>query len=364
MPSDLARPPSPLARAELGSRVTAALAAYLDTQVALLDRIGPEVEPLARIARDFVLDGGKRLRPAFAYWGFRGAGGQDSDALIRAVSGLEMLQAGALVHDDVMDGSDTRRGAPSVHRQFSALHRLENWRGSAETFGESAAILLGNLCMIWAGSMLYSSGLPQQTLAGATPVFDEMRTELMAGQYLDVMQQAAADERVESAMTVARFKSAKYTVEKPLHLGAALAGEPATSDVRAAYTAFGLPIGEAFQMRDDVLGVFGDPAETGKPAGDDLREGKRTVLVAMTLRRATPAQAAAVRDRLGDATLDSEGVAELRTVIDGSGALAEVERLIADRTAQALAALELAPVVPEARDTLAALAVAATARRV
>jgi len=340
--------------------VTLALQAFLAHQRARLDGVGDELAPVAQALSDFVLDGGKRLRPAFAYWGWRGAGGEDRDEVVAAVSCLELLHACALIHDDVMDGSDTRRGQPAVHRRFAALHRGADWRGDAESFGVSAAILLGDLCLIWADEMLHTCGLAPAQLLRAQPVYDEMRVELMAGQYLDLLEQALGGGSTERALRVARFKSAKYTIERPLHLGAALAG--AEPGLREAYSAYGLPLGEAFQLRDDVLGVFGDPSSTGKPAGDDLREGKRTVLIAAALERASEQQAAVVRRHLGDPHLSPAGVDVLREVIDSTGALAEVERLIEQRTGQALAALDSAALDDGAHRALAALAVAATAR--
>ena len=348
--------------AELNERVTTSLEEFLDDRTEWLDEIGAELAPVAATVRDFVLDGGKRLRPAFAYWGWRGAGGQDGEPIVRAAACLELLHASALIHDDLMDASETRRGAPSVHRRFAALHRSAGWRGSPESFGAAGAILLGDLCLVWADAMLARSGLPAEGLMRAIPVYNEMRGELMAGQYLDVLAQATGGAGPAGALTVARYKSAKYTVERPLHLGAALAN--ADESVLAAYTAYGLPLGEAFQLRDDLLGVFGDPVETGKPAGDDLREGKRTVLVALTLERAGTVQAATVDRLLGDPGLDAGGVAELRDVITGTGAVEAVEELIAERTSRALTALDAAPITRQAHDTLAALAVAATARRV
>jgi geranylgeranyl diphosphate synthase type I len=206
-----------------------------------------------------------------------------------------------------MDGSDTRAGLPAVHRRFASLHRAEGWTGDPESFGTGAAILLGDLCLSWSDQMLATCGMPDGPLLAARGVFDEMRTELMGGQYLDLLEQARGGGSVERALRVARYKSAKYTIEKPLHLGAALAG--AEQAVLDGYSGYGLPLGEAFQLRDDVLGVFGDPAETGKPAGDDLREGKRTALVALALERASAAQAAAVRRHLGDPHLTEDGVA-------------------------------------------------------
>jgi geranylgeranyl diphosphate synthase type I len=204
--------------------------------------------------------------------------------------------------------------------------------------------------------MLVASGLVNEA---SRKVFDTMRAELMAGQYLDLLEQASGSGTVESALRVARYKSAKYTIVEPLHLGGTTAGAP--QEVLDAYTAYGLPLGIAFQLRDDVLGVFGDPAATGKPAGDDLREGKRTVLVAMALQRATPAQADLVRRRLGDAELDADGVAGLRDVLVSTGAVDEVERLIATSTEQALAALD-ERITEEARAALSALALEATRR--
>ncbi|WP_345538276.1 polyprenyl synthetase family protein [Phytohabitans rumicis] len=316
--------------------------------------------PVADAVEDFVLGGGKRLRPAFAYWGYRGAGGADSDRVVTTVAALELVQASALIHDDLMDRSDTRRGEPAVHRRFAARHRTAGWRGDPDAFGDSAAILLGDLCLVWSDELLHTGGLPADTIARARPVFDEMRTEVTVGQYLDVLTQATGDTSVERAGKVARYKAGKYTVERPLLLGAALADAPA--GVPAAYSAYGLPLGEAFQLRDDVLGVFGDPAQTGKPAGDDLREGKRTYLVAAAFAAADEARRAVLAASLGDPTLDAAGVAELRDIITASGALARTEERIAELTSSALTALSTAPIEPEAREVLVTLAAAATTR--
>jgi geranylgeranyl diphosphate synthase type I len=247
-----------------------------------------------------------------------------------------------------------------MHRRFGTLHVDRDWQGDAAAFGVAAAVLLGDLCLIWADEMLNTSGLPADALRRAQPVYDEMRVELMAGQYLDVLEQALGGGDVARSLRVARFKSAKYTIERPLHLGGELAGAP--PQLRRAYSAYGLPLGEAFQLRDDLLGVFGDPSETGKPAGDDLREGKRTVLVAKALRRATPAQQAVVRRFLGDPHLDARGVADLRAVIEETGARAEVEALIDDLTGRALAALDDTDVSADAAAVLRDLASAATTR--
>ncbi|MGH3389659.1 MAG: polyprenyl synthetase family protein [Actinomadura sp.] len=344
--------------------VSAALHAFVDRQRPGMLAISDDLAP-ALAALDALLAEGKRLRPAFCYWGWRGAGGADRPELVAAAASLELLQASALVHDDVMDASDTRRGQPSVHRRFQAMHEDAGWPGAAESFGSGAAILLGDLCLAWSGEMYDTSGLDQETLRRGRPIYDLMRTEVMCGQYLDLLEQARGTAvpgagTVATALRVVEFKSAKYTIERPLHLGAALAG--ADDRTLAALSAYGLPLGIAFQLRDDVLGVFGDPVETGKPAGDDLREGKRTVLVALALERATPAQAEVVRTRLGDPALDPAGVADLRSIIVDTGALAACEAMIDRYAADAHTALGSAPVTAEARVALTELAVAATAR--
>ena len=356
---------SPLDVADLRQRVEKALTTFLAGQASTLHAVGEELIPVYEAAATFLLDAGKRLRPAFAYWGWRGAGGDDGEQIVTAVSCLELLHACALVHDDVMDASDTRRGHPSVHRKFAALHRKNGWIGDPEAFGRAAAILLGDLYLVWADAMLSGSGLSAEVLLRAQSVYDEMRVELMAGEYLDVLAKAVGGTArsagdVDRALRVARYKSGKYTIERPLHLGAALAG--AGPEVTTAYSAYGLPLGEAFQLRDDILGVFGDPEVTGKPAGDDLREGKRTALIAHAGAAATPAQAVVLAQHLGDPHLDPEGVAALRTVILDTGALGAVERLIDDKTAQAVAGLRGAPLTNEAVRVLSELATAATIR--
>jgi geranylgeranyl diphosphate synthase type I len=344
----------------LTSRFDKAIRAFLADAMPPLAAIAEELAPLGQATEAFVLDGGKRLRPQFCYWGFRATGASDDENIIKAAAALELLQACALVHDDVIDGSDTRRGAPAVHRRFAALHRSSGWYGDPERFGQAAAILLGDLALIWADSALAQSGFDPAALQRAAPVWDAMRVEVMCGQYLDVVEQARGGGSVERALRVARFKSAKYTIERPLHLGAALgAGTP---ELMTAFSSYGLPLGEAFQLRDDVLGVYGDPEVTGKPAGDDLREGKRTALVAYAVETANPAQAEVLRARLGDPQLDTDGVTVLRDVIAATGAVARVEELIAERAAEAVHALDSATMDDSARAALVELAQTATTR--
>ncbi|HEV3068907.1 MAG TPA: polyprenyl synthetase family protein [Streptosporangiaceae bacterium] len=341
-------------------RVDRALQAFLTRQHGVLLDAGQDLLPGAESIAG-LLAGGKRLRPAFCYWGFRGAGGPDCPEIINAAAALELLHAGALVHDDLMDASDTRRGQPSLHRQFEARHAGSHWHGSPAAFGMGAAILMGDLLLCWTDEMFHASGLSGEALRQGRPVLDRMRTEVFAGQYLDLLGQATGDETLASALRVMEFKTAKYTIERPLHLGAALAAG-CDAALAAAYTAYGLPLGLAFQLRDDILGVFGDPAQTGKPAGDDVREGKRTVLLAIARDRATAGQAQVIDRYLGDPALVETGTAEVRAAIAGTGALAECEQMIDRHVSEAVAALAAAPITGEAREALAELAVAATAR--
>ena len=334
---------------------------FVDAQAAEYADLGADATRLMASATRAVA-GGKRFRAMFCTWGFRAVRDPDPDeevALLRAAAALELLHASALVHDDFMDASDTRRGHPATHVAFAELHRSSGWPGSPEQYGAAAAVLLGDLLLSWADELMRGCGLPADVVAEALRVFDATRSEVVLGQFLDVSLQARGESDVDQAMQVVRYKSAKYSVERPLHVGAVLAG--GGPEVVGALSGFGLPLGEAFQLRDDLLGVFGDPSVTGKPAGDDLSEGKRTVLVALALPRCSPDDAAALDDALGR-PLDAEEVARFQGVIERSGAAAEVEKRIDALTGDCLDALEAAPVTTYARVVLADLARAATQR--
>lgn len=307
------------------------LVRFAELQRGRLAVVDDEVAGIVDAALDFV-GGGKLLRPLFCYAGWLIAGGAAGDERIaRAASAFEWLQGSALVHDDLMDGSDTRRGRPSVHRAFEQAHRREGRIGDAERFGGQVAVLLGDLMLSWADDVVRS--VPQEEdwhLPSALGYWDLAKTEVIAGQYLDVVAQTRDRLDAEDALRVVRFKSAKYTVERPLHVGAALAG--ASPELIDGLSAVALPLGEAFQLRDDILGVFGDPSTTGKPAGDDLREGKRTVLIARTAERDDPQRLFSLLGR-------DDTVAELTMLIDRSGARADVEADIARLEARSDAAL-------------------------
>jgi geranylgeranyl diphosphate synthase, type I len=358
--------PSVLDTADLRARVQSHLDAELAAQAEVLAELGPDVEDLLHAIGD-LLRGGKRLRAAFLYWGARAAGLPDSEELVRLSSAMELFQAAALIHDDVMDDSDTRRGMPAAHRRLASRHADRGWAGDRDRFGLSGAVLAGNLCLTWTDEVYATCGLPAAALDRGRAVFDRMRTQLMAGQFLDVVESMRPweglgdDERVDRAGRVIRFKSAKYTVEHPLLIGALVGGMDDSG--RGALSRYGLDLGRAFQLRDDLLGVFGDPEETGKPAGDDLREGKRTVLLAHALAGADGGSRERVEHLVGRADLGDGDVAELRDIINGSGAVDVLEDEIVRLAASARAALAAVPSVgAEARDVLDALVTTATSR--
>ena len=313
--------------------------------------------------------GGKRLRPAFAWWGWRAAGGADTgpaaEATLRALVALELLQACALIHDDVMDRAGTRRGRPTARATFATRHQRAGWAGDHQHYGDSAAILTGDLALAWADDALVTAGLAGDALARVWQPWQAMRTEMLAGQHLDLLAAARGEESLTATLRVARLKTASYTVERPLHLGAALGrgGE----QLVAALRAFGRDVGVAFQLRDDLLGVFGDPARTGKPIGDDLRAGKHTPLMTAALARAEatarPDLAGLLRGCLSGEQVTEPMVLRVRSALVELGAVAEIEEQIATLTRRGLVALRHARLPGEATAALTALASGATARQ-
>lgn len=365
---DAARPVAPAFVEAVGS----AIERFLADRRRELAGIGPELAPLVDRAAAFTA-GGKRLRPAFCAWGYA-TGAQTlelPDALVTAAASLDLLHVSALVHDDVMDASGSRRGLPAAHRQFEADHRASLGRGDAEAFGRAGAILLGDMLLVWSDEMYSDSGLTPATLEGARASLEAVRTEVTAGQYLDVLAQSVdpyAGTRTASGVAelealvarVVTYKSACYTVERPLHIGCGLSGaDPA---LLADFTAFGRPLGRAFQYRDDLLGVFGDESLTGKESGEDLREGKLTLLVVKTFAQASPGDAQAFAHLFGDPGLDADGVAAARQIIIDSGAADVVERAIATEHAHALDALAASPRIGLGAEGLANLADVAVRR--
>jgi geranylgeranyl diphosphate synthase type I len=354
---------------------------FLADRTPILLSIGDDLGAVASFSRDF-LSGGKRFRALFCYWGWQSVHGtangahsalQDADeptldTVVSAASALELFHAAALVHDDIIDKSDTRRGAPSAHRRFERLHQENGWVGDSAEYGSAAAILLGDLLLGWSDELL-DEGLEQLADASVRRAvraeYNLMRMEVTAGQYLDILEERAWNTQPESellarAERVIVYKSAKYSVEAPLVIGAMLAG--ATVSQLESLREFGLPLGIAYQLRDDLLGVFGNTDVTGKPSGDDLREGKRTVLIGLA-RQGLPTGSRRLLDELlGDPNLDERQIRMLQMTIRESGAVDSVERMIADNVARAVAAIDRAPLSVRARDQLRELTTTVTRR--
>lgn len=358
------------------------LNSFLVSRTAELDVISPDLAHILDYTRG-LLATGKRFRARFCYWGWRAAGGSISDTdlavgtesvddierVLSLAMSLEVFHAAALVHDDIMDSSDTRRGKPSAHRAFASLHRERQYSGASEHFGQSTALLVGDLLLAWSDDLLNDalSGVLSPEVEQATRrEFSRMRQEVTVGQYLDIHEEAAwlhspESERLERALRVVTFKSAKYSMEAPLLIGASLAG--ASSSALDALRAFGLPLGIAFQLRDDVLGVFGDSEITGKPSGDDLREGKRTVLIALA-EAAMPVGAKRIfNEMLGDRALTGEQIEVMQETLQDTGALEKLESMISGYVERAMEALRSAPLSPGAVSELTRLAEAVTKRQ-
>lgn len=343
--------------AAVTARVNTSLDAFLQ------QRIAGETDSAARqvlmVLRDFTLRGGKRIRPLFCYWGWRGTGGSPDDTEVIAVAAaLELFHTAALIHDDIIDNSDLRRGRPTVHLALDKWHAEQDWRGESEAFGQSGALLAGNACLVWSEEMFHNSSLVTRS-DRARGLFARLRTSAVYGEFLDLVGEARGG-RLTDALKIVRHKTASYTVRYPLQIGGALAG--AEDTLLAAYDTFGLLLGEAFQLRDDLIGMFGAPALTGKESLDDARKGKPTALIAVARNQADPRQRARLDLLYGAEWLDLDGLVELRDVVGATGAPAVIERMIGERHADAVRALRTAGLQPSALAELESLAAASVHR--
>jgi geranylgeranyl diphosphate synthase type I len=341
---------APASLAVIAKRVDARLEELLSAERDRWVALDPDLAGPIDGIRDLVLAGGKRLRPAFCQWGFVAAGGHPDDPrVVDAGGAFELMHAFALFHDDVMDDASSRRGAPTVHSVYAAEHDRSGWAGESRRFGEGVAILIGDLAFVYADLLLESAP------PAVWRIWNELRIELNIGQFLDVAGSVKRVRDVDRADRICRYKSGKYTIERPLHLGAVLADPAAPESLLAGLSGYGLPLGDAFQMRDDVMGAFGDTTLTGKPVGGDLLEGKPTPLLARAVEAADPAQAA-VLGRVGAADLDADGVARIQQVIIETGALDRLEAHIDALTHRAIAALDQFDIDAQARTELIELA--------
>ena len=355
------------------------LAAMLGRRLAELDFLGADIAAFDHVLGGLVRGPGKRLRPAFVYWGYRAAGGAptgpDADAALRVGCAVEFLHACALICDDLMDGSAVRRWEPAAHIRLAGPDGRHGWPGPRAEFGRAAALVLGLQAFAWADAALCDAGLRPERLATVLRLFTTLRTEVIGGQYLDLVHAQRGQARRETrpasevlpaagqigtAERIIRYKSAKYTVERPLQLGAAVTGRAGNDSFLSGYA---LPLGEAFQLRDDVLGVFGDPGATGKPAGEDIREGKQTLLLVLARQMAGPAGQRVIERVPGNPAATDADIAGVRAALASCGALDAVERRIAGLARQARAALAAEAGVPaDARAALLQLAGQATRR--
>lgn len=339
----------------LAPRVDAALAQFAQSETALFESIDPQLAPVGARLRAAVV-GGKRIRAAFCYWGWRACGQADTDAVVRAAASMELVHAAAVTHDDLIDDSVLRRGEPSTH--IALLAEVPGAPDRAWA-ARSLAMLVGDLLMSWAGQLFDTCGLPSAYLARARPLWAALARELIAGECLEILRTGAAASP-EDSLQIIRYKTAKYTVEHPLLIGGRLGG--ASSALLATFTAYGVPLGEAFQLRDDLLSVYGDPAATGKSNLDDITGARPTALVALALRHGDPAEREQLRDLLGRDDLTTADLEHVRKLLESSGARERVERLIAQRTRAARATLARAPLPAEAAAALHELADAVTDR--
>lgn len=335
--------------AEVGEFVAARLTGELD---------GTRIDATGDILAKFV-SGGKCVRSTFVYLGWL-CGAAPSEAALRAAASFELLHAFALLQDDVMDGSTERRGRPSAHLQFARWHRDRGLSGSSQRFGESSAILLGDLCLIWAEQMLRESGVEPRRLQQAWPRYDAMRTELAVGQFADLTSDARHMPALEAVLDVARRKSGNYTVRRPLEIGAAMAD--CDSRTLSQLGRYGAAVGEAFQLRDDVLGVFGSPATTGKPCAGDLLERKATSLVVSAHHLADPRTRAELRELMNSEVLEEDAIERCKALILATGAVQLIEEMISDRVAAARDCLSETAIDEPVRTALAEMAAACTDR--
>ncbi|WP_040805447.1 polyprenyl synthetase family protein [Nocardia concava] len=350
---------SPLDRSAMRARVEEALYEFLRGKAESAAAAGLPADVVDAV-RSFLFAGGKRIRPLFCVLGWYAGGGLGlPEEVVRVAAAVELFHAAVLIHDDIIDDSDTRRDQPTVHRAVADRHRSARDRGAASRFGTHAALLIGDFGLVWSQELLHSAGLSEAQTAAAAPILDAMRTEVHYGQYLDLLTTGRPTRDLDQALEIIRYKTAAYTVVRPLQLGAALAG--AGPEVAQALSDFGGPLGEAFQLQDDLLGIFGDPARTGKSTIDDLREGKHTVLLALALRYADPQQHAQLESLIGNPRLDARGAAICRQILTAT-ARPKVERMIRDRWLLSQRTLSRAPFPPAALPGLRSIADAVIAR--
>jgi geranylgeranyl diphosphate synthase type I len=334
---------------DLAAQTRASVEDFLESFIAPRTALikDPNVAPFVNTLRNLVQVGGKRLRPLMVFCGWHAAGGgEDTRAAITLAASVELFHTFALIHDDIMDNADSRRGEPTAHVSLNST---------------DAAIILGDLTMVWSEELLHNNALSVEQLQRIRPWLSALRAEVMLGQYLDLYYSGRAVDSQQAAFTIARYKTAKYTMERPLQLGVALAG--GSDELLATCSAFAIPIGEAFQFQDDILGVFGDPTVTGKSNLDDLREGKCTTLVSYALRHGTSSQRVLLDKIIGNPEMTEVQAQIVREILASTGARDAVEKLIDHRLESALLVLNAADIADDAKELLRQVAIQATKRQ-
>ena len=340
------------------SRVDEVLTTAVENERQMWARIDEDLETVFDEIESLVLGGGKRLRPQFAHWGWVAAGGDSADSQqFRIGAAIELLHAFALFHDDVIDDAETRRGNTTTHRRMAYMHSTDQMAGESRRFGEGAAILIGDITYVM------SDKLMDEMSPAARSIWHDLRMEMNIGQYLDTLGSARRERRVEVAERICRYKSAKYTIERPLHLGAVAANVEAGSALMPMLSAYGLPLGDAFQMRDDMLGAFGDSSITGKPVGGDFLEGKPTPMLARAYALASASQLK-ILDSIGTPGISHDDVSLVQEVVLATGAVAEMESLIVSLRDEAVASLDKQMIQGGAYEALLELADAVTQREI
>ena len=342
--------------AVLLSRVNAVLADAIEVNATRWAALQSDLATIFQHIESLVLGGGKRLRPQFAHWGWVAAGGDPmSEQSPRLGAGIELLHVAALFHDDVIDDAATRRGTTATHRALAEQHHTQQWSGESRRHGEGSAILIGDFTYVLSDSLM------DHLSPAARHIWHDLRMEMNIGQYLDVLGSSRRTRDVHEAELICRMKSAKYTVERPLHLGAVAADANRGQSLMPMMSAYGLAVGDAFQMRDDILGAFGDSEITGKPVGGDFHEGKPTPLLANACAMATSSDLA-VLEKVGLPGLTNEDISQIQQAVINTGALAVIEQRIASLHDDAVQALDRSQLQGDAYDALVHLADVVTQR--
>ncbi len=306
---------------------------YFNEKLKEAAEIDPESVVLVEELRRFIGNGGKRIRPAFAYAGYVASGGRSLDAILFASASLEFVQAFALIHDDLIDDSPLRRGKPSVHKVFEDFHKNRAFSSDAQHFGLSSAILSGDLALSFADELLSTSPFPSERIKRAKFYFDTLKKQVVFGQHLDLIASVKKKVVEKDILTILEYKTAKYTVERPLQIGAALAG--ADEDVMKIFSEYGIRLGQAFQIQDDILGTFGNKETIGKPNDSDIKEGKKTLLVVKALEWAKGEEKRRLEKVLGNKKVTDREIEEARNTIKDTGALEYSQKLATSLILQA-----------------------------